>query len=127
MQVVALKRVFILNGTRLVDPDPAKSPAAIKDFYAGMYPELVNAEISSAREEGEDLVYEFKRTTGTKGRKAAKEDSLPFGVRLAREVTRSAEAKSTKQTLTPVAALYQAVNRQGEPLALPSTAIPLFL
>lgn len=127
MQVTTMKRVFVTNGTRMPDPDPAMSASQVKDFYAGMYPDLLNAEISTPVEEGDELVYTFKRTTGTKGRKPTKEAVAPFGERLARAVKASAESKSTSPALNPVAVLYRAANQPGEALALPSAAIPLFL
>ena len=67
MQTTVNKRTFVYNGNRLTDPDVAMSPAAIKDFYSAMYPELLNAEIQGPEKVADDLVWTFHRTTGTKG------------------------------------------------------------
>jgi PRTRC genetic system protein C len=68
MKTTVLKRVFMSNGNPLSDPDPSMSPAAIKDFYSAMYPELLNAEVQGPVVGDAELVFTFHRTTGTKGR-----------------------------------------------------------
>ena len=70
MQTQTLKRVFLNNGAQLTDPDSSMSPAAVKDFFSTMYPELLNAEIQGPEVTATELVFTFQRTTGTKGRKA---------------------------------------------------------
>lgn len=55
------------NGNPLTDPDPSLSPAAVKDFWAAMYPELLNAEVQGPVNKDGELTYTFHRTTGTKG------------------------------------------------------------
>ncbi len=67
MQTTVNKRVFVHNGLRLQDPDSALSPAAVKDLFSAMYPELLNAEIQGPEISGDELVHTFHRTTGTKG------------------------------------------------------------
>jgi PRTRC genetic system protein C len=69
MQTTTLKRVFLYNGNPLVDPDVSMSPAAVKDTYSAMYPELLNAEINGPVVKETVLEFTFHRTTGTKGRK----------------------------------------------------------
>jgi PRTRC genetic system protein C len=66
------KRVFKHNGNPLSDPDTSMSPAAVKDLYSAMYPELLNAEIKGPDVVADELVYTFHRTTGTKGAGAVK-------------------------------------------------------
>ena len=115
MQVINHKRVFMSNGSPLTDPDPALSPAAIKDFYSAMYPDLLNAEIQGPEVKDGELVFTFHRTTGTKGRKAkpaalaAKDNTASFLQRL--EIAAGEAKKSTnlpalevtrlRATLTP--------------------------
>ncbi|OGQ50965.1 MAG: hypothetical protein A3J24_10755 [Deltaproteobacteria bacterium RIFCSPLOWO2_02_FULL_53_8] len=67
VSATVLKRVFMSNGNPLTDPDPSLSPAAVKDFWAAMYPELLNAEVQGPVNKDGELTYTFHRTTGTKG------------------------------------------------------------
>ena len=129
MKVSKLTRKFVFNGTRLQDPDLAMSPAQVKDFYAGIYPELVNAEVSGPIQSGEDLEWTFKRTTGTKGRRGARPTDAPFVVRLAREAGVAAADKSDRGAgrYNLAQELHELLNRKGTPITLPSAAIPLFL
>lgn len=60
-------RKFIYNGAELEDPNPADTPDAVRKFYAGMYPQLTNASVVGPKTAGEDQVYEFKVSVGTKG------------------------------------------------------------
>lgn len=61
-------RKFIYNGAELEDPDPSKSPDDVRKLYAGMgYAALTNAGIVGPKKAGEDEVYEFKTSVGTKG------------------------------------------------------------
>jgi len=64
-------RIFRLpNGERLPDIDPGKTPAEIKDHYAGKYPELTNANYVFSKETIEGVsrdVYTFKTRVETKG------------------------------------------------------------
>ncbi len=60
-------RAFKFNGIALQDPDPKMTPQQVKDFYAGIYPELTNAEIEGPEQKGATLQYEFRKAVGTKG------------------------------------------------------------
>ncbi len=61
-----LPRVFKYNNIVLDDPDPQMSPEDVKNFYANLYPELIQAVIEGP-ELGENLEYKFQRSYGTKG------------------------------------------------------------
>lgn len=78
MQVNALTREFRYNGVRLDDPNPAFTLPQVRDFYATVYPEIINADIEGPEAVGASNVYTFRRAVGTKGthpltRKAALE------------------------------------------------------
>lgn len=61
-------RAFKFSGMTLQDPDPKLSPQQVKEFYAGIYPELTNAEIEGPKVDGATVQYEFRKAVGTKGR-----------------------------------------------------------
>jgi PRTRC genetic system protein C len=129
MQVAMISRVFIYNGMRLPDPGADMSPAQAKDYYAAMYPELTTAEVTSPKEKGDTLEYTFRKTTGTKGRKAKEDPSTPFARRLQAAAVAEGKAKRLPQQ-SPAAlatALHQALCVRGTPMSLPSPAIPLLL
>lgn len=130
MQVTTLKRVFVYNGMHLPDPGAELSPAAVKDFYVTLYPELTNAEVTSAKENGDTIEHTFRKTTGTKGRRTDQEDlSVPFAVRLqaaaAKEMVSGKVSKADLATLA--SSLFRALNCRGEALVMPSQASPLLL
>ena len=130
MESKVLSRVFVFNGMQLPDPDGALSPAKVKDFYAGMYPELVTAEVSNGVEKGDSLEYTFIKATGTKGKKSIPQegDSIPFVQRLQAADKAQVGQKAVKVTTQSLAlALYGAINQVGEPMVMPSQATPLFL
>jgi PRTRC genetic system protein C len=60
-------RVFRFNNMPLPDPDSKQTPQQVKEFYAGIYPELTNAEIEGPNAKGAEIVYEFRKAVGTKG------------------------------------------------------------
>jgi PRTRC genetic system protein C len=130
MQVTTLTRVFVTNGVRLPDPDVAMSPAQVKDFYAGMpnFADLNNAEISGPEEKANELVYTFRRTTGTKGAKEDRNADIPFAKRLAQQAAVAAATNPDKPTHRPLASqLHSMLNAGGTPLEVPSEAIPLLI
>jgi PRTRC genetic system protein C len=59
-------RTFMLNGQRLADPDPTKTPEQVKEMYANDYPELTTCTVAFSKKDGKE-VYEFKKAAGTKG------------------------------------------------------------
>jgi len=60
-------RSFRYNGRILPDPDPGRSLQDIKRHYAAIYPDLVNATVTGGDFEGDQQVYSFERSIGTKG------------------------------------------------------------
>lgn len=63
-----LPRVFLHGTARLVDPDPALTPDAVKTMYAAAgYPDLTNAALAGPEIKDGYRVYTFKRAVGTKG------------------------------------------------------------
>ncbi len=71
LEVQGLEREFRFkhNGqdVNLPDPDPARSPEQVMQFYANQYPELTTASVGATRHEDGKVVYEFQTTIGTKG------------------------------------------------------------
>ena len=43
------------------------TPAQVKDFYAGVHPELVNATVEGGEFDGATQTFTFTRAVGTKG------------------------------------------------------------
>lgn len=66
MEVKQLQRVFNYNGVSLPDI-PGKTPDEIRQYYAGVYPELNNADVPVPEYTGDKVSYNFGRTTGVKG------------------------------------------------------------
>lgn len=60
-------RRFKFNGMDLKDPNQSDTPEKVKEFYAGLYPELTNAEIEGPDTKGAESVYTFRKAVGTKG------------------------------------------------------------
>jgi PRTRC genetic system protein C len=60
-------RVFLYNGRELADPDPSIPPEQVKQFYANIHPDLVNALVEEQAWEGTRQCFEFRRAIGTKG------------------------------------------------------------
>ena len=65
MKIEEIQRVFTYNGTTLADPTTDMSPEEVKNFYSGMYPDLLNASIESEYK-GSKLHCTFRKTLGTK-------------------------------------------------------------
>lgn len=76
VQTNAQRREFLFNKIPLADPDPAMSAQQVKEFYAGSYPELNNAEIEGPEPVGNALRYEFRKAVGTKGAEIDPENRL---------------------------------------------------
>jgi PRTRC genetic system protein C len=66
-----LSRIFLHkeNGQEipLTDPNPALSPEAVMNFYAGTYPILTNARLTGPEIKQDKIQYRFESTLGTKG------------------------------------------------------------
>jgi PRTRC genetic system protein C len=67
MQIQELQREFKYNSVTLADPNPAFTLQQVRDFYASVYPEIVNADIDGPDAKGNKNVYTFRRAVGTKG------------------------------------------------------------
>ena len=66
-----LPRIFLHkennNEIRLTDPGNDFSPEAVLNFYSGTYPVLTTARIDGPDVRGDEVVYKFISTIGTKG------------------------------------------------------------
>ena len=129
MQVSILKRVFMFNGNPLSDPDTSKSGAAVKDFYAAMYPELLNAEVQGPVEADGKLVYTFHRVTGTKGATGVQPKGTLVSFMQRLEIAAGEAPKVTGLPRHQVASLRQVLTPQfgGQSLQLPGQSCPLLL
>ena len=67
LQLIAVTRSFSFNGRKLADPDPRWSVAQVRQFYAGMYPSLTNAEVQDEQGANNEIHYTFVKVHGTKG------------------------------------------------------------
>lgn len=67
MKVQELTREFKYNSVKLADPSPAFTLQQVRDFYANIYPEIINADIEGPEQVGDKHVYTFRRAVGTKG------------------------------------------------------------
>lgn len=61
-----MTRIFVYDGREMADPDPSMTIEQVRDALAEFYPELTNAR-HERRSRGDEEVYEFRRTIGTKG------------------------------------------------------------
>ncbi|MBC2668744.1 PRTRC system protein C [Novosphingobium piscinae] len=69
MEVTQLTRVYRYDGIDLpVPPHLANDPAALRAYHATLYPAILNAEAVDAGASGGNLVTEYRRAVGTKGR-----------------------------------------------------------
>lgn len=62
-----MKRVFKYGNRTLEDPGANMSPEEVIQFYSATYPELTTSNVHGPKVEGDQAVYEFKTTVGTKG------------------------------------------------------------
>lgn len=71
MEATALKRAFkFKKGSETIslpDPNPAFTAQEVIQFYSTQHPELTTCTIDGPKVDGEEAVYEFKTTVGTKG------------------------------------------------------------
>lgn len=66
LNVQVIEREFVYEGTVLDDPDSSMSPAEVKEFYAGIYPQLTQSVIEE-KIDGTKVIYTFRKAVGTKG------------------------------------------------------------
>lgn len=67
MEISRAVREFRYNSVVLPDPDPGFAIEQVRDFFATIYPDIVNAEIEGPEASGNKSVYTFRRAVGTKG------------------------------------------------------------
>lgn len=71
LEVTGLKRAFSFkkDGKKieLPDPNPDFTAQEVIQFYSNQHPELTTSTIDGPKIEGDQAVYEFKTTVGTKG------------------------------------------------------------
>ena len=67
MSIETLQRIFSYNNLRLEDPDPSMTPEKVKEFYAGIYPELTQSIIEEPQVSENAVTYKLAKTYGTKG------------------------------------------------------------
>lgn len=67
MQTQELIREFKHGSVTLADPNPAFTLEQVREFYAIIYPELLNADIEGPELRGNRQIYTFRRAVGTKG------------------------------------------------------------
>lgn len=67
MHTKPVTRSFKIGNRLLPDPNPALSPAQVKDLYAAQYPELASAAVEGPELRDGQRVYTFPRQVGTKG------------------------------------------------------------
>ncbi len=70
-----MKRIFVYDGREFDDPLPDKTVDEVRQYYAGYFPELSNAETKDLGErkvkdsEEKEHLWEFKKRVGSKGRR----------------------------------------------------------
>ena len=98
MQAQELIREFTYNSVKLADPNPAFTLTQVRDFFANVYPEIINADIDGPEVVGNKNVYKFRKAVGTKGggvlHKAFVDHARRHGVQV--PPLRSTEAESTR-------------------------------
>lgn len=62
-----LTRSFSYNGVTLPDPGEGLTVEQVRDIYSASYPEIVSAAIEGPTQKGGKLIYEFRKSVGTKG------------------------------------------------------------
>lgn len=71
LEVTNLKRAFTFkkDGKKvpLLDPNPDFTVTEVLQFYSTQHPELTTSTVDGPKVEGDQAVYEFKTTVGTKG------------------------------------------------------------
>lgn len=67
LQISNYKRVFKHGTVILADPNPDLTPEQVMNFYSNQYPELTTSNVHGPVIDGDNAVYTFKTTVGTKG------------------------------------------------------------
>lgn len=131
MEVTQSIREFKYAGVVLKDPGAQYTLEKVREFYATIYPELLNAAIEGPTIAGAKTVYEFRKAVGTKGgaEVVARVDALlerrreraqAFGV--------PRHSRHLHAAVASAARAFGRIERHGEvPAAImpPSGAVPL--
>lgn len=66
---IPVNTIYLYGGRTLTAPasDTPMTADEVRNFYSAIYPDLVNAAVEGPRYEGNNVVYEFRRSVGTKG------------------------------------------------------------
>jgi PRTRC genetic system protein C len=67
LKISTLPREFLVNGTRIPDPDSKLSVEEIRELLTPSYPDLATAALIGPEDTGSTLRYTFQRAIGTKG------------------------------------------------------------
>lgn len=67
IQTTELARMFNFNGIELPDPDPAKTPLQVRDFWAQTYAVLTSAVVEGPTIKNGMAHYEFLKAVRDKG------------------------------------------------------------
>lgn len=67
IQIQKLERVFLFNGVKLPDPNPAFTVEQVRDMYVNTYPELATAAVEGPSPLNGTMQYTFTRAVGAKG------------------------------------------------------------
>ncbi|MGB8987178.1 MAG: PRTRC system protein C [Candidatus Sulfotelmatobacter sp.] len=67
VKIEKLERVFLFNGAKLPDVNPALSVEQVRDIYVNTYPELATAAVEGPTPVNGTLQYVFTRAVGAKG------------------------------------------------------------
>jgi PRTRC genetic system protein C len=67
VHVAKLERVFVFNGTKLPDPNPAFTVEQVRDMYVNTYPDLATAVVEGPSPVNGIMQYTFTRAVGAKG------------------------------------------------------------
>ena len=62
-----LIRKFKFGEIILDDPNPSFTPERVQSFYSAQYPALTNAYVKGPEVKGDNMVFEFIASVGTKG------------------------------------------------------------
>lgn len=61
-----MARIFVIEGKRYTDPDPALTVDEVRQSMVALFPELANSETKESKEK-DDQIIEFKKRVGVKG------------------------------------------------------------
>jgi PRTRC genetic system protein C len=67
LTVAPMPRVFIHNGQKLPDPDPALPPHRVKALHAATFPKLATATIDGPIAKDGTMEYRYVEAIGVKG------------------------------------------------------------